>query len=86
MLESNAWKIWKKFFFQIKSNIFFYRFPFIEPPSQESIEHSLLFLKEQGALDEKEELTSMGRMLADLPVDIQIGKMLIMASMYHVRK
>jgi hypothetical protein len=24
------------------------------------------------------------RMLADLPVDIQIGKMLIMASMYHV--
>ncbi len=26
----------------------------------------------------------MGKMLADLPVDIQIGKMLIMASMYHV--
>ncbi len=61
-----------------------HRFPFIEPPTQESIEHSLLFLKEQGALDEKEELTSMGKMLADLPVDIQIGKMLIMASMYHV--
>lgn len=26
----------------------------------------------------------MGKMLADLPVDIQIGKMLIMASLFHV--
>lgn len=26
----------------------------------------------------------MGRMLAELPVDIQIGKMLIMASIFHI--
>jgi hypothetical protein len=29
-------------------------------------------------------LTSIGKMLADLPVDVQIGKMLIMGSMYNV--
>ena len=61
------------------------RFPFIEPPSLDSIEHSLLFLIDQNALNEKEELTSIGRMLADLPVDVQIGKMLIMGSMYNVK-
>lgn len=60
------------------------KFPFIEPPSDESIDHSLVYLVEQNALNEREELTPMGRMLAELPVDIQIGKMLIMASMFHV--
>jgi HrpA-like RNA helicase len=60
------------------------KFPFIEPPSIDSIEHSLLFLIDQNALNEKEELTSIGKMLADLPVDVQIGKMLIMGSMYNV--
>lgn len=60
------------------------KFPFIEPPSDESIDHSLMYLIEQNALDENEQLTSMGRMLAELPVDIQIGKMLIMASIFHI--
>ena len=43
-----------------------------------------MFLIEQNALNEREELTPMGRMLAELPVDIQIGKMLIMASIFHI--
>ena len=60
------------------------KFPFVEPPDLESIEHSLNYLKEQNALDESEQLTPMGQMLAELPVDIQIGKMLIMASIFHV--
>ncbi len=60
------------------------KFPFIEPPSNQSIEHSILYLIEQNALTESEELTSMGKMLAELPVDIQIGKMLIMASIFHI--
>jgi len=60
------------------------KFPFIEPPSTQSIEHSILYLIEQNALTESEELTSMGKMLAELPVDIQIGKMLIMASIFHI--
>ena len=60
------------------------KFPFIEPPAEQNIEHSLQFLVEHNALTEKEELTPMGEMLAQLPVDIPIGKMLIMASIFHV--
>ncbi len=43
-----------------------------------------MFLMEHNAINENEELTPMGRMLAELPVDIQIGKMLIMASIFHI--
>lgn len=60
------------------------KFPFIEPPSEESIDHSLVYLIEQNALTDTEQLTAMGRLLAELPVDVQIGKMLIMASIFHV--
>jgi HrpA-like RNA helicase len=59
------------------------KFPFIEPPTQDNIEHSLQFLVEHQALNEREELTPMGEMLAQLPVDISVGKMLIMASIFH---
>ncbi|XP_014214500.1 probable ATP-dependent RNA helicase DHX34 [Copidosoma floridanum] len=59
------------------------KFPFIEPPPAESIENSILSLKEHGALTENEKLTSIGKTLAKLPVDITIGKMLIMGSLFH---
>ncbi|CAI7996256.1 Probable ATP-dependent RNA helicase DHX34 [Geodia barretti] len=60
------------------------KFPFIEPPSLSNIETSLAFLKEQGALYWNERLTPIGRMLAQLPVDIVVGKMLIMGTLFHV--
>jgi HrpA-like RNA helicase len=59
------------------------KFPFIEPPPAESVENSILVLKEQGALNEDESLTITGRMLANLPVDVSIGKMLIMGTLFH---
>ncbi|TRY63932.1 hypothetical protein TCAL_10894 [Tigriopus californicus] len=59
------------------------KFPFIEPPPVESVENSILMLKEQGALNEDESLTVSGRMLSNLPVDVTIGKMLIMGTMFH---
>ena len=40
----------------------------------------------KGALTSDEKLTSTGKMLAQLPVDVVIGKMLIMGSLFHVRK
>jgi ATP-dependent RNA helicase DHX34 len=40
-----------------------------------------LFLK--GALTNDEHLTPMGKMLSNLPVDISIGKMLVLGSMFH---
>ncbi|XP_013379582.1 probable ATP-dependent RNA helicase DHX34, partial [Lingula anatina] len=60
------------------------KFPFIEPPSDSSIENSVAFLKEQGALTEDEKLTPIGEMLAQLPVDVVIGKMLILGSIFQM--
>ena len=50
----------------------------------EAVESSLSILKDQGAMTEEEKLTSSGCMLAKLPVDVVIGKMLIMGTLFHV--
>ena len=59
------------------------KFPFIEPPPAESIENSILALKDQGALHNDESLTITGKMLSNLPVNVTIGKMLIMGTLFH---
>ncbi|XP_043272720.1 probable ATP-dependent RNA helicase DHX34 isoform X2 [Venturia canescens] len=59
------------------------KFPFIEAPPSESLEISISSLKEHGALTEDEKLTCIGKTLSRLPVDISIGKMLIMGSIFH---
>lgn len=57
-------------------------FPFIEPPPLDSIESSILSLKHHDALTADEKLTSIGRALSRLPVDISIGKMLLMGCVF----
>ncbi|XP_032685966.1 probable ATP-dependent RNA helicase DHX34 [Odontomachus brunneus] len=59
------------------------KFPFIESPPADSIENAILSLKDHGALTENEKITCIGKTLARLPVDITIGKMLIMGSIFH---
>jgi len=59
------------------------KFPFIEPPSLDSIESSIARLKEQEALTEDEHLTPIGKTLSQLPVDITLGKMLIMGTLFE---
>lgn len=49
-------------------------FVFIDPPPASSIQTAVTYLREQGALDEHGELTHIGRLLAQLPVDVVIGK------------
>lgn len=49
-------------------------FPFIEPPPPASVETAVLYLRDQGALDSSEALTPIGCLLAQLPVDVVIGK------------
>lgn len=49
-------------------------FPFIEPPPPASLETAILYLRDQGALDSSESLTPIGSLLAQLPVDVVIGK------------
>lgn len=48
-------------------------FVFIDPPPASSIQTAVTYLKEQGALDCRSELTSIGSLLAQLPVDVVIG-------------
>ena len=59
------------------------KFPFIEPPPVESLEESIMVLKAQNALNDDETLTVIGQMLSNLPVDVSIGKMLIMGTLFN---
>lgn len=59
-------------------------FPFIEPPPASNVENSIHTLKQQGALTDDETLTPIGQMLAQLPVDVVIGKVLLIGSVFHV--
>ncbi|XP_043934707.1 probable ATP-dependent RNA helicase DHX34 [Protopterus annectens] len=59
-------------------------FPFIEPPPLSSVETAVRYLQEQGAVDETEQLTTIGNLLAQLPVDVVIGKMLILGCVFHI--
>ena len=59
-------------------------FPFIEPPPASNVENSIHTLKQQGALTDDETLTPIGQMLGQLPIDVVIGKMLLIGSVFHV--
>ncbi|OCT67971.1 probable ATP-dependent RNA helicase DHX34 isoform X2 [Xenopus laevis] len=60
------------------------QFPFIEQPPMSSTETAIFYLRDQGALDINEELTPIGTLLAKLPVDVVIGKMLILGSLFSL--
>lgn len=51
-------------------------FVFIDPPPASSIQTAVTYLKEQGALDNNGDLTSIGNLLSQLPVDVVIGKII----------
>ena len=55
------------------------QFPFIDAPSGRAIADGYQLLHELGAVDEQNELTSMGRELARLPVDPRVGRMILEA-------
>jgi ATP-dependent RNA helicase DHX34 len=58
-------------------------FPFIESPDKESIENSIQSLKLLEALTFNEKLTPLGKTLAKIPVEVRIGKMLIIGSVFR---
>ncbi|KAL2644845.1 hypothetical protein R1flu_012432 [Riccia fluitans] len=49
----------------------------LEPPKPEAVLSSVDTLRQVGALDENENLTSLGYHLASLPVDCRVGKMML---------
>ncbi|XP_076020460.1 3'-5' RNA helicase YTHDC2 [Genypterus blacodes] len=50
-----------------------------QPPPIHSIRNAVQMLKTIDAMDDSEELTDLGRLLADLPVDPHLGKMVLCA-------
>ena len=54
-------------------------FPFVEPPQGRAIADGYQLLQELGAVDDANELTTMGRKLAKLPLDPRVGRMILAA-------
>ncbi len=54
-------------------------FPFVDPPSGRAIADGYHLLSELGALDERRRLTRSGRLMARLPLDPRISRMIIAA-------
>jgi len=54
-------------------------FPFIEAPSRRAIADGYQLLSELGAVDDANELTTMGAELAKLPLDPRVGRMILEA-------
>ena len=54
-------------------------FPFIEPPPRKAIADGYQLLAELGAVDERNELTGIGKELSKLPLDPRVGRMILEA-------
>ncbi|KAI8342400.1 P-loop containing nucleoside triphosphate hydrolase protein [Chlamydoabsidia padenii] len=59
-------------------------FDYIEAPSSDAIEASVQLLQNLGALDESERITNLGMVLANLPVDAVIGKMILLGYILNI--
>ncbi|KAI0793506.1 P-loop containing nucleoside triphosphate hydrolase protein [Abortiporus biennis] len=55
----------------------------IEPPHPDRVEAAMQSLKMVGALDEGKNLTSLGRVLLQLPVDPQMGKLVLFGTFFR---
>ncbi|XP_061694799.1 ATP-dependent RNA helicase A isoform X2 [Syngnathoides biaculeatus] len=56
----------------------------IEPPPLDAVIEAEHTLRELDALDSNDELTPLGRILARLPIEPRLGKMMIMGCIFHV--
>ena len=55
----------------------------IEPPDPRRVDSAMKNLQMVGALDSEKNLTSLGRVLLQLPVDAQVGKMVLYGSFFR---
>ncbi|CAI8607078.1 unnamed protein product [Vicia faba] len=55
----------------------------LQAPKPRAVQNAIDFLTMIGALDEKENLTNLGKFLSILPVDPKLGKMLIMGAIFR---
>ncbi|MCI4567795.1 ATP-dependent RNA helicase HrpA [Lysobacter sp. CFH 32150] len=54
-------------------------FPFLEPPDPRAVADGWQTLAELGAVDEHRKLTPVGKLMARLPVDVKLARMLVAA-------
>jgi ATP-dependent helicase HrpA len=59
-------------------------FPFLEPPDARAVADGWQQLAELGAIDEHRKLTVTGRLMAKLPVDVKLARMLVAADTHGV--
>jgi HrpA-like RNA helicase len=55
----------------------------IEPPAPDRIRAAMLDLQMVGAIDDKQNLTPLGRVLLQLPVDVQVGRLVLYGSFFR---
>ncbi|KAJ3569724.1 hypothetical protein NP233_g4864 [Leucocoprinus birnbaumii] len=55
----------------------------IDPPDPATIERAWSNLQELGAIDPSDNLTSLGRHIAMLPLDVRLAKMLVFGTIFH---
>ncbi len=58
-------------------------FEFIDRPKEQAVVQAIETLKILGALDDKENLTEIGKIMAELPLRPEISRMVIEAEKYH---
>lgn len=56
----------------------------LEPPSDDSIAASVKSLQDVGAFDDEQNLTALGQILAQFPVDVRIGKLMVYGAIFQV--
>ncbi len=54
-------------------------FPFLEPPKPSAVRDGFMLLRELGGIDNRNRLTSIGRLMAGLPIDPVISRIIIEA-------
>ncbi|MDZ7686107.1 MAG: ATP-dependent RNA helicase HrpA [Gammaproteobacteria bacterium] len=55
------------------------KFPFVERPDQRQINDGFHLLKELQAVDEKKQVTRLGKEMAQIPIDLRLARMLLEA-------
>jgi ATP-dependent helicase HrpA len=58
-------------------------FPFLEPPDERAVADGWQQLAELGAIDKDRKLTTIGRQMARLPVDVKLARMLVAAQQHR---
>ncbi|MDA0236968.1 MAG: ATP-dependent RNA helicase HrpA [Proteobacteria bacterium] len=53
------------------------KFPFIDPPTPKALADGYQLLEELGAIDQKRQLTAIGKKIAHIPVDPRVARMIL---------